>query len=436
MPLVTITLKNARTPQDRRRIADAVHNALVDSVGSPIDDRFQLVQTLGGDLIADPTYMGVQRTDEFVLVQVLLFPGKSAEWKARIIRAVADRLHEQAGLRREDVMVILHDVARENWSFGAGIAQSSTIAVPPPSGHRVLYKKVSVDGVNIFYREAGSRLAPKILLLHGDPTSSSMFRNLIPALADRFHVVAPDYPGYGESDVPPPDQYSYTFDNLSRTIDAFTRTLGIDRFAMYIQDFGAPVGFRIATRSPERITALIVQNGNAYEEGLDNKFWEPVRAWWKDPTPERRAMIEAGLSDEEVQRQYIDGSRDPSHISPDNYRADQAVLARSGILDIRMRLFMDYKTNPPLYPVWQAYLRDHQPPTLVVWGKNDPIFPGAGAMPYARDLRTIDLNLLDTGHFALEEDGDFIAFKIRRFMEEHVPRDRADTAARASTVRA
>lgn len=421
MPLVHITLKESSNPEHRRRIADAVHAALVESVGTPVDDRFQLIQSLGQNIIVDPGYMGMHRTEGYVLVQVLLFPGKSAEWKARIIAAIVAHVHERASIRREDVMVILHDVPRENWSFGNGAVQGASATPPAPHGHRVLYKTVNVGGVNIFYREAGSRLAPTILLLHGDPTSSSMFRNLIPALADRFHLVAPDYPSYGESDAPPPEKYEYTFDNLSKTIDTFTRALGLDRFAMYVQDFGAPVGFRIATRSPERITALIVQNGNAYEEGLDNDFWKPVRAWWANPTPEGDAMIAASLSPDEIKRQYFDGYRNPEHVSPDNYRADQAVLARPGVLDLRMRLFMDYRTNPPLYPTWQAYLRKHQPPTLVVWGKHDPIFPGAGALPYRRDLKAIDFHLLDTGHFALEEDGDLIANKIRAFMNAHVP---------------
>lgn len=423
MPLVQIALKKAYTPEERRRIADGVQHALVESMGTPVDDRFQLIQTLGDDLITDPTYMGVHRTDGFVLVQVLVFPGKSPDWKARIIRAIAERVHDHAGVRREDVMVILHDVARENWSFGAGLAQQAPASLPSPHGHRVLHKTVDIDGVKIFYREAGSRLAPSILLLHGDPTSSSMFRHLIPALADSFHVVAPDYPSYGESDAPSPQRYTYTFDNLAATVAAFTRKLGLERFAMYVQDFGAPVGFRIATRAPERITGLIVQNGNAYEEGLANDFWEPVRAWWRDPTPERQRMVEQGLSPDEIKVQYFQGYRSPEHISPDNYRADQASLARPGILEMRMKLFYDYRTNPPLYPAWQRFMRTHQPPTLIVWGKNDPIFPGAGAIPYQRDLKTIDFNLLDTGHFALEEDGDLIALKIRRFMDTHVRRD-------------
>jgi pimeloyl-ACP methyl ester carboxylesterase/carbonic anhydrase len=247
-----------------------------------------------------------------------------------------------------------------------------------------------------------------------------MFRNLIPALADKYHVVAPDYPGYGRSSQPPVSEFSYTFDNLAATIDVFTRQLGLAKFAMYVQDYGAPVGFRIATAHPERISGIIVQNGNAYVEGLPDGFWAPLKEFWRDPTPQLRSKLEGFLTLDTTKWQYLHGARDPQNISPDAYLADQAVLDRPGNKDVQIALFKDYGSNPPLYPAWQEYFRTHQPPMLIVWGKNDQIFPAAGAEPFKRDLKNLDFNLLDTGHFALEEDGDLIAAKIRAFMEERV----------------
>ncbi len=288
-----------------------------------------------------------------------------------------------------------------------------------PANTQTLHKTVKVDGLDIFYREAGRRDAPTILLLHGFPTSSHMFRNLIPALADRYHVIAPDYPGFGHSSAPSVEDFDYTFDNLAAVIDKFTQKLGLDRYSLYVMDYGAPVGFRLAVKHPERVQALIVQNGNAYEEGLE-KFWDPLRAYWKDRTEANAKPLTDFLTFQGTKWQYTHGTRNPAALSPDTWTADQYLLDRPGNQEIQLQLFYDYGSNPPLYPEWQAYLREHQPPTLVVWGKNDTIFPASGAHPYKRDLKTIEFHLLDTGHFALEEDGDLIARTIRRFLHEQL----------------
>ena len=296
-------------------------------------------------------------------------------------------------------------------------SRSSTAAGPVNT--QTLHKTVKIDGLDIFYREAGRRDAPTILLLHGFPTSSQMFRNLIPALADRFHVIAPDYPGFGNSSAPSVDAYNYSFDNLADVVDKFTQKLGLDRYSLYVMDYGAPVGFRLAVKHPERVQALIVQNGNAYEEGLA-KFWDPFRAYWKDRTEANAKPLKGFLNLEATKWQYTHGTRNPAAISPDTWIVDQYFQDRPGNKDIQLALFYDYGSNPPLYPEWQAYLRKHQPPTLVVWGKNDVIFPASGAHPYKRDLKNIEFHLLDTGHFALEEDGDLIARYIRRFLHEQL----------------
>lgn len=316
---------------------------------------------------------------------------------------------------------------------GATGAASARPASAPVSAQepasRVQYKTVKVNGLDIFYREAGPKDAPTILLLHGFPTSSSMFRELIPALADTYHIVAPDYPGYGRSAQPTVSEFAYTFDNLAKTVDAFADQLGLRQFAIYVQDYGAPVGYRIATAHPDRITGLIIQNGNAYVEGLPDGFWAPLKEYWKNPTPELRTKLEGFLNLETTKWQYLHGACNPEHISPDAYTLDQVGLDRPGNKEIQLALFKDYGSNPPLYPAWQEYFRTYQPPTLVVWGKNDQIFPAAGAEPYKRDLKNIDFNLLDTGHFALEEDGALIAQKIRTFMAERVVKSAGGSAA-------
>ncbi len=278
------------------------------------------------------------------------------------------------------------------------------------------YRTIDIDGRRIFYREAGNRDLPTLLLLHGFPASSFMFRELIYQLSDRFHVLAPDYPGFGYSDAPSNAEFSYTFDRLADTVDRFVDELGVGRYALYMQDFGGPVGFRVAVRRPEKVSFLIVQNANAYDEGLPDSFWSPVRALWEDPSPENFSKIrEAGISEEALEWNYTHGVRDITKVSPDSWVLQAALVNRPGNKEIMLDLLYDYRTNPGLYPEWQAYFRKHQPPTLIVWGQNDVIFPPSGAHPYRRDLETVDFNLLDTGHFALEEQSDVIAGHIRRF---------------------
>jgi pimeloyl-ACP methyl ester carboxylesterase len=277
------------------------------------------------------------------------------------------------------------------------------------------HRTVLIDGLDIFYREAGSCDNPTILLLHGFPTSSHMFRNLIPALADQFHLVAPDYPGYGYSSMPTVDEFNYTFDHLAEIVEKFIAAIDLQKYSLYVMDYGAPIGFRIAAKYPERMETLIVQNGNAYEEGL-REFWELVKAYWRDRSPDNLNKLRFLLSLEGTQWQYTHGVRNLEAISPDSWNMDQHFLDRPENAEIQMALFYDYRTNPPLYPKWQEYFRQYQPPTLIVWGKNDDIFPAEGAYPYQRDLKDIEFHLLDTGHFALEEDGDAIANYMRQFL--------------------
>jgi pimeloyl-ACP methyl ester carboxylesterase len=285
---------------------------------------------------------------------------------------------------------------------------TAAFTAPAAAVPATMYRNVEVAGVRVFYREAGPKDAPHVLLLHGFPASSHMFRNLIPALADRFHVVAPDYPGFGHSAMPALGEFDYSFDHLAEVVDAFTVAVGLDRYALYVQDYGAPIGFRLASKHPERVSALVIQNGNAYEEGL-REFWDPIKAYWRDPTGEpRQAMLKA-LELEGTRWQYLHGVKRPERVSPDAWLTDQALLDRPGNKEIQLQLFYSYRTNPPRYCEWQAYFRRHQPPTLIVWGRNDPIFPAEGAHPYKRDLRDVELHLLDTGHFALEDEGDTIA---------------------------
>jgi len=279
----------------------------------------------------------------------------------------------------------------------------------------VRYQTVSIDGVDVFYREAGSKDAPAILLLHGFPTSSHMYRNLIPALADKYHVIAPDYPGFGQSAMPDRAEFSYTFDNYAKLAERLTEKLGVDRYAIYLMDYGAPVGFRLAAKHPERVTALIVQNGNAYDEGIQ-KFWEPIQKYWASGSDADREAIRWLTSLKATKWQYTHGVPDTTLVSPDSWTMDQARLDRPGNQEVQLDLFYDYQTNIPLYPEWQAYFRKHQPPTLVVWGKNDQIFVVDGADPYKRDLPNAELHLIDTGHFALETHGQEIADLIRDFL--------------------
>ena len=294
---------------------------------------------------------------------------------------------------------------------------ASEAAVKPY--YPTLHKTVSVDGLDIFYREAGPQSAPTILLLHGFPTSSHMFRNLIPELSDRFHVVAPDYPGFGYSSMPSVDEFDYTFDRLTEVVEQFIEKLGLEKYSLYVMDYGAPVGFRLASGHPERVEALIVQNGNAYDEGL-LEFWEPIKAYWKERSEVNANALRKLFTAEATKWQYTHGVLNVESISPDTWTLDQALLDRPGNNEIQLQLFYDYGSNPPLYPKWQAYFRKHQPPTLLVWGKNDPIFPAEGAHPYKRDLGNIEFHLMNTGHFALEEEGHTIAGLIRQFLEDNV----------------
>ncbi|MGI9516067.1 MAG: alpha/beta fold hydrolase [Pirellulaceae bacterium] len=296
------------------------------------------------------------------------------------------------------------------------VAAAATQQVDRPS---VAYKTAQIEGLDIFYREAGPKDAPVILLLHGFPTSSHMFRNLIPALADRYHVIAPDYPGYGNSSMPSVDEFEYTFDHMADIVEQLTENLGVEKYSIYLMDYGAPVGFRLAVRHPERVESLIIQNGNAYDEGL-REFWEPLKAYWKDRTEENETALRNLLTLEATQWQYTHGVRDVTAISPDNWNIDQRLLDRPGNQEIQLAMFYDYGSNPGRYPKWQQYFRDYQPPTLIVWGKNDHIFPAEGAHPYRRDLDNVEFNLLDTGHFALEEDGELIANHIRDFLAKNV----------------
>jgi pimeloyl-ACP methyl ester carboxylesterase len=278
------------------------------------------------------------------------------------------------------------------------------------------YRTTTIDGLTIFYREFGNPNLPSLLLLHGFPASSFMFRELMLRLADEFHVIAPDYPGFGHSDAPSPNEFSYTFDHLADIVEQFTDKLGLRRYGLYLQDFGGPVGFRVASRRPRSVTALIVQNANAYEEGLPDSFWNLARKLWRDPSEENFKMIrDAAMSDTALEWNYTHGVRNRDRISPDNWVLQRALLSRPGNKEAMTALLYDYRKNLAQYPAWHEYFRKHQPPTLIVWGKNDIIFPASGAYPYLNDLTNVDFNLLDAGHFALEEQVDTIAQHIKRF---------------------
>ena len=353
----------------------------------------------------------------------------------------------------------------------AGSLQGNTFASPsesridggqatgtvPARTRQVFHRSEKIDGLDIFYREAGSREKPTLLLLHGFPTSSHMFRDLMPALADQFHLVAPDFPGYGNSSMPSVEDFDYSFDHLAEIMDALTVRLGLQKYSLYLMDYGAPVGFRLATRHPERVQALIIQNGNAYDEGLDNDFWEPIKAYWKDRGAVNKGLdndwwknIKAAYNEPEMTNdkalrflitldatkwQFTNGVRDTATISPDNWHVTQRLLDRPGNADIQLQMFYDYGSNPPLYPAWQAWMRKMQPPTLIVWGEKDEIFPAAGAFPYKRDLKNIEFHLLDTGHFALEEDGALIADLMRSFLNRNLATKASETVTSSASAR-
>jgi len=285
----------------------------------------------------------------------------------------------------------------------------------PSKSRRTRHGLVDLEGMKIFYREAGADTSPALLLLHGFPTSSHMFRDLIPALADDYHVIAPDLPGFGFSAAPARRQFKYTFDHLADAIDRFTTVIRLARYAIYVFDYGAPVGFRLATRHPEQITAIISQNGNAYEEGL-SEGWNPIQRYWKEPTAENRAALRSFLTPEATKWQYVHGVQDESIVAPESYTLDSALLARPGNDEIQLDLFLDYASNVALYPKFHEYFRTHRPPLLAVWGKNDPFFLPAGAEAFKLDIPHAVVHFLDTGHFALETHAAEIAAAIRDFL--------------------
>jgi pimeloyl-ACP methyl ester carboxylesterase len=303
-------------------------------------------------------------------------------------------------------------------------AHAAGLAAPTPApasyiAQPAAYRTAVVDGHSIFYREAGDPAAPTILLLHGFPSSSHMFRDLIPLLAGRFHLVAPDFPGFGYSDAPSPEEFAYTFDHLADVTEGFVDALGLEHYSLYMQDYGGPVGFRLATRRPERVEALIVQNTNAYEAGLTD-LSEPLRSSGMGPrTAGSDEVLRTFLTPETTRFQYLEGASDPGRISPDAWSFDQFLLDRPGNDEIQLALFYDYLSNLELYPQWHAYFQEHQPPTLIVWGRHDPIFDIEGAEGYRQDLPDAELHLLDAGHFALEDHAAEIADLIARFLTAH-----------------
>ena len=286
------------------------------------------------------------------------------------------------------------------------------------SADTTTYKTVGVNGVNIFYREAGPKDAPIVILLHGYPSSSRMYDPLIPVLADRYHLIAPDYPGFGQSDAPPPSRYGYTFDHLARTTGALLEQLNVDRYVLFMQDYGGPVGMRMALRDPQRVQALIIQNANAYEEGLGPK-WAGIARYWTDPQahPEQ---VEAFTSLEGAKQRHLGNSPHPERYNPDTWADEFALLSRPGQREIQAALLYDYRTNVAAYPAWQAWLHLHTPPTLVMWGRYDPSFIVPGALAYARDVPDAEIRILDAGHFALDEQTDEVAQLSRGFLARHL----------------
>jgi len=281
------------------------------------------------------------------------------------------------------------------------------------------YRFEQVGDVNVFYREAGDPTAPTLLLLHGFAASSFMYRDVIAALSDRYHVIAPDLPSFGFTEAPSREQYAYTFDNLARTMDRFTEQIKLDRYAIMVHDYGAPVGWRLALAHPDRITAIISQNGNAYEEGLA-EGWDPIRHYWESPTAENRAALRDFPTAASIKWQYLEGVSDPGSVSPDGYTLEGMRVERPGNADIQLDLILDYASNVRMYPQFQAYFRKEQPPLLAVWGRNDPYFLPAGALAWQRDMPAADVRFYDTGHFALETHGAEIIPVIRAFLDKHI----------------
>jgi len=330
-------------------------------------------------------------------------------------------MHARAFVRS----ALLPLAAASLFAVNVTLAQSTprdagTATVTRSDAATVYYRTARIDGVEIFYREAGPADAPTLVLLHGFPSSSHMFRNLIPALSARYHIIAPDYPGFGLSEAPDRARFQYSFAKLTDVVDALLTRLAVKRYALYVMDYGAPVGYRLALRHPERVTALIVQNGNAYAEGL-REFWTPIKAYWASGSPAHREALRAGTTLEATRSQYLGGVSDPARIDPTAWLFDQTRLDRPGNVDIQLDLFYDYRTNVGLYPQFQEFFRQRKPPTLIVWGRNDRIFPVEGAQPYQRDLPDAEFHLLDTGHFALEDKGGEIARLMLDFLERKLP---------------
>jgi pimeloyl-ACP methyl ester carboxylesterase len=295
-------------------------------------------------------------------------------------------------------------------------------AAPATVDREIHHRTMNIEGVEVFYREAGAPGAPTVVLLHGFPSSSHMFRNLIPALSDRYHLIAPDYPGFGESAMPDRAQFRYSFEHFAEVVDALLTRLEAKRYALYVMDYGAPVGYRLALRHPERVTGLIVQNGNAYAEGL-LEFWDPIKAYWASGSPEHREVLRAGTTAESTRWQCTHGVRDVMRVDPTAWVYHQARMDRPGNAEIQLDLFYDYRTNVELYPEFQAFFRERRTPTLIVWGENDMIFPAPGARAYLRDLPDAELHLLDTGHCALEDQGARIATLMRKFLDRKIARE-------------
>ncbi|HEY0685473.1 MAG TPA: alpha/beta hydrolase [Steroidobacter sp.] len=306
-------------------------------------------------------------------------------------------------------------------SVAPASADRSDPAVTQTDKATVRYHTQQIDGVELFYREAGPSNAPTVVLLHGFPTSSNMYRNLIPALATKYRVIAPDYPGFGHSAVPPRNQFEYSFAHYADLMDKLLTELRADRYALYVMDYGAPVGFRLALKHPERVTALVVQNGNAYAEGL-KEFWTPIKAYWASGSKADREALRAATTHAAIREQYLDGVKDPTRVDPTTWLLDQSLLDRPGNVEIQLDLFYDYRTNVALYPQIQQFFRERQPPTLIVWGRNDKIFPAEGARAYLRDLPQAELHLLDSGHFALEDQGDRITGLMLDFLSRRLPK--------------
>jgi pimeloyl-ACP methyl ester carboxylesterase len=339
------------------------------------------------------------------------FSGFVERIKSRRIKAI----------RADQMEKLMSNTATQTTNDAAADARRRVVEIP--SVPTTTYQTASVDGLKVFYREAGNPKSPVVLLLHGFPTSSHMYRELIPALADRYRVVAPDLPGFGYTEAPDRKNFKYTFDHLAEVMERLTENLGLIRFALYVFDYGAPVGFRLAVRHPERITALISQNGNAYEEGLSDG-WNPIQAYWKDQSPKNRSALRAFLKPEATQWQHTHGVANPESLSPDTWTLDSALLARPGNDEIQLDLFGDYQSNVALYPKFQEYIRTRRPPLLAVWGKNDPFFLPAGAEAFRRDNPEAEVHLLDAGHFALESKGSEIAAIIHDFLGRKLPKQR------------